>query len=100
MTIKIALPLAIFVCFFRISLEPNVRESQPMRFWNPLCKTLTMTPSGHSRTSGFVDIREKQTNSTSSISLMLVNYVPKLHVGLVGFVSLEMAARVQLDRSN
>jgi hypothetical protein len=59
-----------------------------------------MTPGGHSRTSGFVDIREKQTNSTSSISFMIVNYVPKLHVGLVGFVSLEMAAQVQLDRSN
>jgi hypothetical protein len=31
---------------------------------------------------------------------LIVNYVPKLHVGLVGFVSLGTAAWVQLDRSN
>jgi hypothetical protein len=44
----------------------------------------------HSRKSGSIDIREKRTNSTSSISF----YVPKLHVGLVGVVSLGMAAWV------
>jgi hypothetical protein len=52
------------------------------------------------RTSGFLDIREKRTNSTSSISFLIVNYVPKIHVGLIGFVSLGMAAWVQLDRYN
>jgi hypothetical protein len=31
---------------------------------------------------------KKRTNSTSGISLLIVNYVPKLHVGLVGLVSL------------
>jgi hypothetical protein len=46
----------------------------------------------HSRTSGSIDIRKNRTNSTSSISLLIVNYVPKLHVGLVGFVSLGTAA--------
>jgi hypothetical protein len=50
--------------------------------------------------SGSIDIREKQTNSTSSISFLIVNYVTKLHVGLVGFVSLGTAVWVQLDRSN
>jgi hypothetical protein len=50
--------------------------------------------------SGSIDIREMQTNGTSSISFLIVNYVPKLHVGLVGFVSLGTAAWVQLDRSN
>jgi hypothetical protein len=50
--------------------------------------------------SGSIEIREKPTNSTSSISFLIVNYVPKLYVGLVGFVSLGTAARVQLDRSN
>jgi hypothetical protein len=45
-------------------------------------------------------IRKKRTNSTCSISFLIVNYVPKLCVGLVGFVSLGMAARVQLDRYN
>jgi hypothetical protein len=54
----------------------------------------------HSRISGSIDIRKKRTNSTSSISFLIVNYVPKLHVGLVGFVSLGTAALVQLDRSN
>jgi hypothetical protein len=42
----------------------------------------------------------KRTNSTSSISFFIVNYVPNLHVGFVGFVSLGTAAQVQLDRSN
>jgi hypothetical protein len=51
------------------------------------------------RTSGFIDIREKWT-STSGISFLIVNYVTKLHVVLVGFVILGTAARVQLDRSN
>jgi hypothetical protein len=54
----------------------------------------------HSWTSGSIDIRKKRTNSTCSISFLIVNYVPKLYVGLVGFVSLGMAARVQLDRYN
>jgi hypothetical protein len=54
----------------------------------------------HSRRSGSIDIREKRTNSTSGISFLIVNYITKLHVGLVGFVSLGTAARVQLDRSN
>jgi hypothetical protein len=54
----------------------------------------------YSRTSGSIDIRGKRTNSASSISFLIVNYVPKLHVGLVGFVSLGTAAWVQLDRSN
>jgi hypothetical protein len=54
----------------------------------------------YSRTSGSIDIREKLTNSTSSISFLIVNYVPKLHVGLVGFVSLGTAAWVQLDSCN
>jgi hypothetical protein len=35
-----------------------------------------------------------------SISFLIVNYVPKLHVGLVGFVSLGTAAWLQLERSN
>jgi hypothetical protein len=43
----------------------------------------------YSRTSGSIDIRKKRTNSTSSISFLIVNYVPKLHVGLVGFVTWE-----------
>jgi hypothetical protein len=55
--------------------------------------------SWHSRTSGSIDIREKRTNCTSSILFLIVNNVPKLHVGLVGFVSLGTAAWVQLDRS-
>jgi hypothetical protein len=38
--------------------------------------------------------------STSVISFLIVNYVTKLHVGLVGFVSLGTAAWVQFDRSN
>jgi hypothetical protein len=42
----------------------------------------------------------EQTNSTSSISFLIVNYVPKIYVGLVGFVSLGTAARAQLDRFN
>jgi hypothetical protein len=54
----------------------------------------------HSRTSGSIDIRKNRTNSTISISFLIVNYVPKLHVGLVGFVSLGTAAWVQLERSN
>jgi hypothetical protein len=42
-----------------------------------------------------------RTNSTISIAFLIVNYyVPQLHVGLVGFVSLGTAAWVQLDRSN
>jgi hypothetical protein len=39
-------------------------------------------------------------NGQISISFLIVNYVPKLHVGLVGFVSLGTAAWVQLDRFN
>jgi hypothetical protein len=49
---------------------------------------------------GSTNIREKRTNSTSSISFLIVNYVPKLHVDLVGFFSLGTAVRVQFDRSN
>jgi hypothetical protein len=48
----------------------------------------------------YMYILENRTNSTCSISFLIVNYVPKLHVGLVGFVSLGTAAWVQLDRSN
>jgi hypothetical protein len=51
----------------------------------------------YSRTSGSLDIREKRTNSTNSISFLIANYVPKLHVDLVG---LGAAAWVQLDRYN
>jgi hypothetical protein len=47
--------------------------------------------------SGSIDIRTK---STSSISFLIVNYVPKLHVGLVGFVSLGTATWVQFYSSN
>jgi hypothetical protein len=54
----------------------------------------------HSRTSGSIDIREKWTNITSGTSFLIVSYVTRLHVGLVGFVSLETAAWVQLNRSN
>jgi hypothetical protein len=36
----------------------------------------------------------------SGLSFLIVNYVTKLHVGLVGFVSQGTAAFVQLDRSN
>jgi hypothetical protein len=54
----------------------------------------------HSQTPGSINIREKRTNSTSSISFLIVNYAPNLHVGLVGFVGLGTAAQVQLDRSN
>jgi hypothetical protein len=62
---------------------------------------ITYIRSGwHSRKSGYIDIREKWTNSTSGISFLIVSHVTRLHVGLVGFVSLEMAAWVQLDRSN
>jgi hypothetical protein len=49
--------------------------------------------------SGSIDIRAKRTNSTNS-TFLIVNYVPKLHVGLVGFVRLGTAACVQLDRYN
>jgi hypothetical protein len=51
----------------------------------------------YSRTSGSLDIREKRTNSTSSILFLIANYVPKLHVYLAG---LGAAAWVQLDRYN
>jgi hypothetical protein len=50
--------------------------------------------------SGSIDIQEKRTNSSSSIPFLIVNYVAKLHVGLLGFVSLGTAAWVQLDRYN